>query len=62
MVLVGQSDGWQVVVVYRGKHCPICRNYLKTLDGLREQFKSAGAEVVAISGDLKGEGGIGSRG
>jgi peroxiredoxin len=53
MVGVGQPGGWQVVVVYRGKHCPICRNYLKALDGLREEFKSAGAEVMAISGDPK---------
>ncbi|MGD9837798.1 MAG: peroxiredoxin-like family protein [Afipia sp.] len=52
-VEVGQPGNWQVVVVYRGKHCPICRNYLKTLNGLREQFKSTGAGVVAISGDPK---------
>ena len=47
------GSGWKMVVVYRGKHCPICRTYLKTLDGLLEQFKDAGAEVVAISGDPK---------
>lgn len=52
-VRLGGSGKWQVVVVYRGKHCPICRTYLKTLDGLLEQFKDAGAEVVAISGDPK---------
>lgn len=45
--------GWQMVVVYRGKHCPICRTYLKTLDGLLEQFKEAATEVLAISGDPK---------
>ncbi len=52
-VKVGQSTNWQVLVVYRGKHCPICRNYLKTLDGLFEKFKSAGAEVMAMSADPK---------
>ena len=52
-VQLGGSGTWQVVVVYRGKHCPICRSYLKTLDGLFDQFKEAGAEVVAISGDPK---------
>ena len=52
-VQIGGSGKWQVVVVYRGKHCPICRTYLKTLDGLLEQFDDTGAEVVAISGDPK---------
>lgn len=50
-VALGGSGRWQIVVVYRGKHCPICRTYLKTLDGLLEQFKDAGAEVIAISAD-----------
>src|SRR5689334_548592 len=50
VVKIGGSTGWQVVIVYRGRHCPICRTYLKTLDGLLEQFNSADAEVIAISG------------
>jgi peroxiredoxin len=52
-VQLGGSGKWQVVVVYRGKHCPICRTYLKTLDGLMDQFGDISAEVVAISGDPK---------
>lgn len=42
-----------MVVVYRGKHCPICRTYLENLDGLLDQFKEIRTEVVAISGDPK---------
>jgi len=53
VVNVGDPTGWQVVVVYRGKHCPICRTYLNTLDELLEQFNSAGVEVLAISADPK---------
>jgi peroxiredoxin len=53
VVKLGDSTRWQVVVVYRGKHCPICRTYLKTLDGLLEQFNAANTEVIAISGDPK---------
>ncbi|MDI1342562.1 MAG: redoxin domain-containing protein [Pseudolabrys sp.] len=34
-IIVGGRPGWTVVLVYRGKHCPLCRTYLKTLDGLR---------------------------
>jgi predicted dithiol-disulfide oxidoreductase (DUF899 family) len=40
-----------MVVVYRGRHCPICRTYLKSLDGLYDEFRAGGTEVVAVSGD-----------
>ncbi len=50
-VETGGNGGWRVVVVYRGRHCPICKRYLKTLDGLLEDFRGAGAEVVALSAD-----------
>ena len=52
-VKIGGRSGWQVIVVYRGKHCPLCRKYLKTLDGLLDEFKAAGTAVMAISGDPK---------
>ncbi len=48
---LGGTGRWQVAVIYRGAHCPLCRKYLKTLDGLLEGFQEAGADVVAISGD-----------
>ena len=44
---LGGGGRWQVAVVYRGRHCPLCRKYLKTLDGLLDDFHEAGAEVVA---------------
>lgn len=50
---IGAGPGWKMVVVYRGKHCPICRTYLKTLNDLLDQFKDASTQVVAISGDPK---------
>ena len=48
----GEFD-WQLVVVYRGLHCPICKTYLKTLAGLVADFNKAGVDVVAVSGDPK---------
>lgn len=48
---LGGVGSWQVAVVYRGRHCPLCRKYLKSLDGLLEGFGEASAEIVAISGD-----------
>ncbi|MHA1113896.1 MAG: redoxin domain-containing protein, partial [Alphaproteobacteria bacterium] len=52
-VHLGGGGRWQVIVVYRGKHCPLCKRYLKTLEGLKAGFEEAGAEIVALSGDPK---------
>jgi len=37
--------------VNRGRHCPLCKVHLKTLDGLLEDFEAASVSVVALSGD-----------
>ncbi len=42
---------WQMVVVYRGKHCPICKTYLTELERVAPEFAKAGIGVVAISSD-----------
>lgn len=48
---LGGKGRWQMAVIYRGRHCPLCRKYLKTLDGLLEDFRDAGVEIIAISSD-----------
>lgn len=50
---IGSSSSWQLVVVYRGKHCPLCRKYLSSLDLLSLQFETLGVGIVAISADTK---------
>ena len=47
------ASGWRMLVVYRGKHCPLCKTYLKTLDGLLEEFTAAGVSVAAVSADTR---------
>ena len=42
---------WQLVVVYRGKHCPICKNYLTELNGLLDDFAGIDVDVIAVSAD-----------
>lgn len=42
---------WQMVVVYRGKHCPICKTYLAELERVAPEFAKAGIGIVAVSGD-----------
>ena len=46
-----QQGNWQVVFIYRGLHCPLCKEYLTKLESLKEQFIATGAEIIAISGD-----------
>jgi len=41
---------WRMVVVYRGKHCPICTEYLVQLNELLEDFNAVGIDV-ALSAD-----------
>jgi len=52
-VQVGGHDGWQMLIVYRGKHCPQCKRYLKGLDGMLDDYCAAGVEVVAASADSR---------
>lgn len=42
---------WQMVVVYRGKHCPLCTKYLAKLKTMSEDFKALAMEVVVVSAD-----------
>jgi len=42
---------WRVVVVYRGKHCPFCTEYLLEVKELLAEFNEAGLDVVAVSAD-----------
>ena len=53
-VTLGKSQKkrfWQLVFVYRGLHCPICKQYLTRLESLKEKFLAIEAEVIAVSGD-----------
>lgn len=45
------ESGWRMLVVYRGKHCPICKGYLKTLNDLLAEFETAKVAVSALSAD-----------
>ncbi len=46
-----KKDNWQLVFLYRGFHCPVCKQYLTRLESLKEQFLRTKAEVIAVSGD-----------
>ncbi|MEO8132566.1 MAG: redoxin domain-containing protein [Betaproteobacteria bacterium] len=50
-IKLGGKGRWQLAVVYRGKHCPICKTYLLALEGLKEEFARLNTEVVTFSAD-----------
>lgn len=47
------SEGfdWQMIVVYRGKHCPLCTQYLQQLNAKLDDLHGLGIEVIAVSSD-----------
>ncbi len=50
--LADQSDEtFTIVVFYRGKHCPICKTYMKEIDARIDQAAEQGIGVVAVSMD-----------
>ena len=48
----GDAD-WQLVVVYRGRHCPLCTKFLNRLAGYRQRLLDIGVDVAAVSADSK---------
>ncbi|WP_374972317.1 redoxin domain-containing protein [Spongiibacter marinus] len=42
---------WMMIVVYRGKHCPLCTRYLNSLEEVRETLKNSGVDIAAVSAD-----------
>lgn len=51
IVDLAKVSGWRLLVVYRGRHCPICKRYLKELNGLHEAYVTIGVSVYALSAD-----------
>ena len=48
----GDAD-WQMVAVYRGRHCPMCTKFLNALAGYRQRLQDIGVDIAAVSGDSK---------
>ncbi|MCF2860306.1 redoxin domain-containing protein [Pseudoalteromonas sp. SMS1] len=44
---------WQIVLIYRGKHCPLCTKYLNQLETYRDKLAEIGVDIIAVSGDSK---------
>ena len=51
--VLGANPGerFDLIVFYRGLHCPLCVSYLKELDRLLPEFEKRGVRVLAVSSD-----------
>jgi len=49
------ADGtdWQMIVVYRGRHCPLCTKYLNQLENYKQRLFETKVDLVAVSADSK---------
>jgi peroxiredoxin len=50
---LANQSGWRLLVVYRGKHCGLCRAYLAELNGMLDGFSARGISVAAVSADAR---------
>lgn len=50
------AERFDLLVFYRGLHCPICAKYLIELERLSAEFASRGVQVLAISSDTEERG------
>lgn len=53
---LGAAPGaaFDLLVFYRGLHCPICTKYLLELERLEPEFRKRGVQVLALSSDDEG--------
>lgn len=49
------GSDWKMVVVYRGRHCPLCTRYLNELEKLKADFQKLGVDIATVSADSKAQ-------
>ena len=48
-----KPENFNLVIFYRGLHCPVCKTYLEELNGLVSDYSKRGVNVIAISSNNK---------
>jgi alkyl hydroperoxide reductase subunit AhpC len=48
-----KPEHFNMVVFYRGLHCPVCRTYIGELDRMLDEFRKRGVDVLAVSSDTR---------
>lgn len=44
---------WQIVIVYRGRHCPLCTKFLNEIDSYKQRLFDNKVDLIAVSADSK---------
>lgn len=50
-IIPANGSGWRLLVIYRGKHCPLCKTYLNTLNDVLGEFHAENIAVFTVSAD-----------
>ncbi len=50
---VSPGESFDLIVFYRGLHCPVCAKYLLELERLADKYAERGVRIVAISSDTE---------
>lgn len=48
-----KGTDWQMIVVYRGRHCPLCTKYLNQLESNKQRLFENKVDLIAVSADSK---------
>lgn len=48
-----KAERFTMLVVYRGIHCPVCKNYLEELNTKIEDFRDKGVNVICASANTE---------
>lgn len=47
----GARECWQLLIVYRGRHCPPSKRFLGRLNDMVDDFAARDTEIIAVSAD-----------
>lgn len=50
------AERFDLIVFYRGLHCPLCAKYLIELESLSSEFAARGVQILALSSDEESRG------
>ncbi len=49
----GAHARWRLLIVYRGRHCPLSNRFLGRLNGMVDDFAARETDIVAVSADTR---------
>ena len=53
MTIGGATTGWTLFIVYRGRHCGRCKNYLNGLEAMKSDWEQTCFTIKIVSADTE---------